>query len=166
METNLYRHYDANNNLLYVGISLNAVYRLSQHKNGSAWYSEISKVEIEKFETREDAIKAERKAIKEESPKHNIRHKGYKVEKEHVKKSRKLLLNNLVTFKPVYSLNDAAEVLDMSVPKLKILISNNEIGSIIYGVRNTRSGLKPIYKITGWQLIEFIEAKENENEMP
>ena len=43
----LYRHYDANGELLYVGISLNALNRLAQHREVSAWFPDIAKVTIE-----------------------------------------------------------------------------------------------------------------------
>lgn len=71
-KTNLYRHYDADGKLLYVGISLSAVERLNRHKRGkSSWFSQISRVEIEAHETRSGALKAEREAIENESPEYN-----------------------------------------------------------------------------------------------
>lgn len=71
--TSLYRHFDANRNLLYVGISLNAIARLEQHRQ-SRWSGRIATVEIEYFQTRDEAIEAERKAIQIEQPKWNITH--------------------------------------------------------------------------------------------
>lgn len=75
MRTALYRHFDADGVLLYVGISLSAVTRLSQHKEQSGWYASIARVEIEWFEDRETALRAETTAIMVELPKHNIRKK-------------------------------------------------------------------------------------------
>ncbi len=71
-ETHLYRHFDKNGALLYVGISLSAVARLSQHRSRSNWFDSIARVEIEAFPTREAALKAERRAITEESPAFNV----------------------------------------------------------------------------------------------
>lgn len=71
--TSLYRHYDADGALLYVGISLNAVYRLSQH--GSAdWSKYIARVDIESYHSRGEAMAAEKRAIKSESPVFNTIH--------------------------------------------------------------------------------------------
>lgn len=70
--TQLYRHFDAQGRLLYVGISLSTVARLTQHRNSSDWYSQISRVEIQKFDTRSEAEGAEWEAIQKEKPIHNI----------------------------------------------------------------------------------------------
>lgn len=74
MTTQLYRHYGANGELLYVGISLSAINRLIGHKTAATWFPTIAKVEIEKFEDRQSAVKAEIKAIKEEQPLFNRQH--------------------------------------------------------------------------------------------
>ena len=70
MKTNLYRHFDENGALLYVGISLSAVQRLKQHEK-SGWFEDIATVTIESFDTRELALIAESKAIRQERPIHN-----------------------------------------------------------------------------------------------
>jgi len=75
MNTELYRHFDNENALLYVGISLSTFKRLSQHKDHSQWFNKVSRVTIEHFPTREEAIAAEKKAIKTEDPKFNIANK-------------------------------------------------------------------------------------------
>ena len=74
MRTALYRQYADDNSLLYVGISLNAQNRLSQHYKSSAWFTEVTDVKIEWFDTREEALKAEVDAIRSEKPKCNIHH--------------------------------------------------------------------------------------------
>ena len=73
--TSLYRHFAEDDTLLYVGISLSTVSRLSQHKDDSDWFYNITKITIEHFSTRKEAEKAECIAIKTEYPAHNIRHK-------------------------------------------------------------------------------------------
>lgn len=70
--TELYRHFDAADRLLYVGISLSTVARLSQHMLGSPWAGEIARITVERFATREEAALAELRAIVEERPLHNI----------------------------------------------------------------------------------------------
>ena len=73
-KTALYRHMDRDGNLLYVGISLKPFQRLEQHQNNSHWAYDIASVSIEYFPSRRDAEIAERKAISEEAPAHNIVH--------------------------------------------------------------------------------------------
>ena len=74
MRTALYRQFTDDKTLLYVGISLNAQNRLSQHYKSSAWFTEVTDVTIEWFDTREEALKAEVTAIHDEKPKCNIHH--------------------------------------------------------------------------------------------
>lgn len=71
--TQLYRHYDADGELLYVGISLSAVSRLSKHRK-SPWFQDIATITVENHDSRLDAEQAERTAIKIERPKHNVVH--------------------------------------------------------------------------------------------
>lgn len=74
IKTSLYRHWDADGRLLYVGISLSALQRLAQHKERSRWFERIASVTIEQFPTREAALAAEREAIATERPECNIIH--------------------------------------------------------------------------------------------
>ena len=74
METALYRHFDAEGRLLYVGISLNAFSRLMQHRRDSAWFRQIASITVEWFPTRGKAVDAERAAIQAERPLHNVIH--------------------------------------------------------------------------------------------
>lgn len=71
MKTDLYRHYDSNGNLLYVGISASALVRMLGHAR-SPWYHSVTKITISKYKTRPSAIKAEKLAIVNENPKHNL----------------------------------------------------------------------------------------------
>jgi predicted DNA-binding transcriptional regulator AlpA len=75
-KTSLYRHFSKDKKLLYVGISLSALTRLGQHALNAKWFNSISSVSIEHFDTLEKAIKAERAAIIQEDPQHNIKHKN------------------------------------------------------------------------------------------
>ena len=73
--TDLYRHFNAEGTLLYVGISASAMGRLSQHKGAQyKWTQDITKITVEKCASRGDALRAEKKAIKNESPLHNVQH--------------------------------------------------------------------------------------------
>lgn len=69
--TDLYRHFDSRGALLYVGISLNTIYRTMQHRQDSHWFSDVATIEIEKHPSRDAALTAEARAIETERPKHN-----------------------------------------------------------------------------------------------
>jgi len=150
----LYRHFDESGTLLYVGVSISTASRLSQHRDTSHWFEEIANVTIERFETREAALAAERKAITEENPLHNL----YRPRKEVVRlaakkaaeESSKDLVRRMVQFNPMYSVYEASEVLGVNVENVRALIKNNQIGHV------TLPG-QSHYRISGWQLIEFIE---------
>lgn len=86
----LYRHFDAEGRLLYVGISKNATERLRGHKHKSSWFKEIARVEIQHFPTREEARAAEALAIKSEKP----------------------LLNKAISFKVAPVITDDSQIID------------------------------------------------------
>jgi excinuclease UvrABC nuclease subunit len=68
----LYRHYGKDGTLLYVGVSLSAFQRLAQHRTNAHWFEQITRVEMETFSTRQQALNAERIAIINENPLFNI----------------------------------------------------------------------------------------------
>jgi hypothetical protein len=157
MNCYLYRHFNKEGALLYVGVSLNALNRLAQHRDVSHWFPAITNVTIEIFPDRKAALAAEQKAIIKENPRHNLHRytaKELKAVKTKLKTaadaSRQELVSKLVYFKPVYSSREAAEVLKLGVTAIKRLIAAGDIGSV-----EIRPGRK---FITGWQMIEFIEA--------
>ena len=71
MNTTLYRHFDSNDNLLYIGISLNEFNRFKQHMVNSDWSSDAAYTTYERFNTREEALKVERDSIIREKPLYN-----------------------------------------------------------------------------------------------
>jgi ribosome-binding protein aMBF1 (putative translation factor) len=69
----LYRHFSASGELLYVGISNSTLQRLGSHRS-SDWISEIARIEIERFPDKSAARLAEREAIRSEKPRYNVVH--------------------------------------------------------------------------------------------
>jgi hypothetical protein len=69
----LYRQFNKGGQLLYVGMSLHTIARLSGHKK-SGWFAEIARVEVENFDSKDCVVAAEAKAIKTENPRYNIVH--------------------------------------------------------------------------------------------
>jgi hypothetical protein len=74
IKTELYRHYNGEGVLLYIGISLDTIVRLRNHEHYSSWFSNIARITIERFPTRSEAEKAEQTAILTEKPLFNRMH--------------------------------------------------------------------------------------------
>lgn len=71
----LYRHFDAEGRLLYVGITVDPVARLRNHKLNAPWARDIARVEVSvAFGSREEAEDAERRVIRAEAPTYNTVH--------------------------------------------------------------------------------------------
>lgn len=69
--TALYRFFDENDQLIYVGISNSPRARWAGHAADKSWWGSVVTREVEWFETRTDAEHAERQAIGAHSPKWN-----------------------------------------------------------------------------------------------
>lgn len=67
-ETCLYRFHDEAGRLLYVGVAYDPDAREKQHRHSQRWAPLIAAREDEWFDTREDALRAETHAIRNESP--------------------------------------------------------------------------------------------------
>jgi len=158
-ETALYRHFDSDGKLLYVGISLSAVHRLGQHRDHSRWFRRIANVTIEWLPTRADALAAERAAIRDENPECNIQRPltMEEVAQERIakfaaiEKSRRDLLSRVVEFHPVYTLPEVALALGYArgSNKPKQFIADGKLGAFEEGGRTY---------VSGWQLIEYLES--------
>jgi hypothetical protein len=68
----LYRLYNGQGQLLYIGISGDVHKRLSAHARTQPWWPEVESCQVEFFPTRDVLADAERLAIREEHPRHNI----------------------------------------------------------------------------------------------
>lgn len=71
-KTTLYRYFDSEGQLLYVGITGDNTKRQSQHRRNSFWFGEIHSATFEHFEQRDSALEAEALSIRHEKPKYNI----------------------------------------------------------------------------------------------
>lgn len=74
--TDLYRHFSASGELLYVGISNCTVKRFRAHMQTASWAQDIARIEIERFPSRSAAKAAEAVAIAKENPRHNLQRTG------------------------------------------------------------------------------------------
>lgn len=70
----LYRFFDADGALLYVGITMNAPARFGQHRDDKPWWADVARIDMEHFDSREEVLEAEAEAIIAEHPAHNVVH--------------------------------------------------------------------------------------------
>jgi excinuclease UvrABC nuclease subunit len=69
----VYRLYDANNRLLYVGASSNPQTRFREHKRTAPWWGDVARHTIRWHESRQAALAAETDAICAGRPRYNVR---------------------------------------------------------------------------------------------
>lgn len=69
--TALYRLYDEAGTLLYIGISHQPEERFEQHSKSKEWWPRVAQREVEWFDDRPTAAKAEEAAIRSEDPEFN-----------------------------------------------------------------------------------------------
>jgi len=72
--TAVYRWYDANDQLLYVGVSFDLGTRFASHRYGNDNWQQVRRIELEWFDSRRGALEAEARAIATEHPMWNVRH--------------------------------------------------------------------------------------------
>jgi hypothetical protein len=72
--TTLYRLYDGNHVLLYIGATECLARRLHQHKKTQPWWENVAHMEVQEFASNSMAYDHERTAIIEEKPLHNVVH--------------------------------------------------------------------------------------------
>lgn len=118
MSESLYRFFDKDNKLLYVGISSNWQQRLKQHYKDSDFHDESSYITLEHYETREAVEQAERIAIETEMPKYN---KAFNPDYENVQ-THILRIRNWV-----YSTEKADDAHYGIVTQLKMLFFTDEL---------------------------------------
>lgn len=70
----VYRHFDAEGQLLYIGCSTNPGARHQTHRCTSHWALKVATISVQWFENRAAAMEAEAAAISAEAPLHNIQH--------------------------------------------------------------------------------------------
>lgn len=70
----LYRHFDANDVLLYVGQSRRFGDRMGAHQRNAPWWDDVITITMERFGTAHELTIAEIAAIQREDPKYNTLH--------------------------------------------------------------------------------------------
>lgn len=82
----VYRAYDADGTLLYVGVTYNPPLRFHLHAKTSVWWPDMARVRLIVFPNRAYALEKEREAIWFEMPLHNKRSpKPREIRERHLK---------------------------------------------------------------------------------
>jgi predicted GIY-YIG superfamily endonuclease len=178
-KTYLYRVYDNEQKLIYVGISLSFFSRLQQHKKNSVWFDRMSTVTLTQYTAREEALFAEATAINTENPQMNImrpRSKELELAQKvladrsrndrkawaHPDASRDYLYEKVVRFEVLYSLSEAANILNLTRKMLDSLVENNTLGHILLPAKPGKNAYgqphKPKTMVSGWQIIDYLEG--------
>lgn len=71
LPTFVYRFYDADGTLLYVGITLDPHTRWEDHRTGKPWWPDVASITAHRYPTRLDALIEEDRAIRDEGPLYN-----------------------------------------------------------------------------------------------
>ncbi len=71
-----YRLHDADDRLLYLGITVDFAARIKQHSTDKPWWGDVVRMSLERHPDRATALAAEQVAIRTERPRHNTQHNG------------------------------------------------------------------------------------------
>lgn len=153
--TALYRHFNAEGRLLYVGISLSPTYRLAQHRDASAWFQQIASITVAWFDDRMAALKAEKEAIQSEHPEFNVVYKVTAREAylmEQAEESCAELTRKVTRFSPSYTIESACATIGMGPGPVRFALFHGDLPFIWTGNR---------IAVTGWALIAYMEALQS-----
>ena len=96
MKQTLYRFFDKDSNLLYVGITNTWHQRFHQHERTAGWFSRVAHATFEPYESREAVEAAELVAIKTENPQFNkASNPAYETPTDHFQKIKLWAQSNL-----------------------------------------------------------------------
>ncbi|MFI6228661.1 GIY-YIG nuclease family protein [Micromonospora echinospora] len=70
--TALYRFYDQDDAVIYVGVTADLETRWMSHKREKPWWPEVSRREVEWYPDRHKALQAEAETIEREKPRYNV----------------------------------------------------------------------------------------------
>lgn len=122
----LYRWYNKDGVLLYVGISFSAIARAAQHKRNSQWFGDASYMTIEKCKNRQSALDKEAETIKREKPIWNVvGNKDYKSHIDAIEKMNKISTKQCLMVSIKYKKN-SVELYEKEINELEKEINELE----------------------------------------
>lgn len=85
----LYRVFDKQGSLLYVGATTNPATRIADHQRHQPWWDDASSITMEHFDTPESLVAAETSAIAQEAPRYNVVYSNNPNQRVSARKSRR-----------------------------------------------------------------------------
>ena len=76
MSAFVYRAFNAEGVLLYIGSTIGPAWRMKAHESHTRWWHVAARFDFEQFDTEAEAREAEIEAIRTEFPRWNIRHRA------------------------------------------------------------------------------------------
>lgn len=159
-KTALYRLFDADGQLLYIGITYHPSARFTEHRGTQKWWPKVARKEVEWHENRGSATRAERSAIRSESPKWNIVFTD-----KHVIHNRSQSRVRSVSAPPTsvvqtqarpsgvgFAAEAQAALVDFEAEMRRIDGLNEE------AMRRRDLRLREIHQRTGWKQVDLIQA--------
>jgi predicted GIY-YIG superfamily endonuclease len=158
----LYRHFDKDGGLLYVGISNSLLRRTHQHSKFSNWFDQITNITIEDIgEDRGQALIIEKETIIKEKPKYNIHHNvSVPLKREEMIDCEQTFIEEQVLrLNPIYDVHSAGKLLEMSTGRCRKEIECGRLGHV-----RMKKGKVDGYniKVTGWQILDYLDLLEQE----
>lgn len=72
----VYRCFDADDRLMYVGLTLDRAHRYRTHRSGTPWWPDVTRITSTRYDDDEEARRVEASTIARCSPRHNVVHNG------------------------------------------------------------------------------------------
>jgi predicted GIY-YIG superfamily endonuclease len=144
-ETTLYRYFDSDDVLLYVGITQRDGQRHREHAKNSDWFSLVKTHTITRFANRQDAIEAESFAIATENPLYNVVGQAPKKDNENL-----------------FSISAAARVSGKSIPTIHAYLNAGKLPNAVATPKGkSRSWQIPLSDLKNANLISSSKNKDS-----
>lgn len=147
----IYRFFDADDELLYVGISSDPALRWMQHRATKPWASEVAMRVIEWLPSRLDALLAEVQAIRTEQPRYNGTHTPYRRSGRPRPSMKNLSVDDLDKAVGYVAIQDIAELLGTKATNISGYRSQSRPGHIYandpFPAHDTRIVWHPAWRI-------------------
>lgn len=138
----VYRHFDADDQLLYVGQSQHYTQRSHEHERSSDWFREVAKITVQHFATRAEMMAAELLAIQTENPIWNkAENPNYESHQDHFLKLKSSIFPTKYGFNEPSFFEQHKELIDE--------------------VKNLRLRVKEIRKSSAWAALYIYSAIRN-----
>jgi hypothetical protein len=145
-ETTLYRYFDSDDVLLYVGITQRDGQRHREHAKNSDWFSLVKTHTITRYPNRQDALEAEAFAIATENPLYNVVGQAPKKDNENL-----------------FSISAAARVSGKSVPTIHTYLKAGKLPNAVATPKGkSRSWQIPLSDLKNANLISDNKNKDSQ----